>query len=308
MVTLSKPIARFALEQISSFSASQLASHFPLNQVSRALCHRAVPHIVKLAWRSGRQEVNGIVMDIPTPPAWGGGGEFHMALGTYEAAEMAFVLGRLAPGDTFLDVGAHIGYFTLPAAQRVGASGRVIALEPSPASFELLKSNVRLNGFSCVTCLQAAASAHDGTATLTISSQSPMWNTLRGEALADTNATSIAVDTRSLDNIVADAGWPKIAGIKLDVEGAESEVLQGATDTLMRNPNAFVMFEISGGSEGRIAASLKTLNWFEERGYRFRRLSRTGNGGLVTSSELAPLLRRREWYEYLMNVSAERQS
>jgi FkbM family methyltransferase len=302
---LSKPVARFAIEKIALLSSLPLATKFPFTQLARALNHRAIPRIAELAYSSGTQEVNGILMDIPPPPSWGGGGEFHMALGTYEAAEIAFILSRLSPGDTFLDVGAHIGYFTLPAARRVGSTGRVFAVEPSPASMDLLKRNVELNGFSCVTLIHGAASDRDGQATFTISSRSPMWNTLRGEALGDKDSTSITVSTRSVDSIVAEAGWPKVAGLKLDVEGAESEVLNGAIETLSRNPSAFVVFEISGGNQARIDASMHTLGWFESRGYCFRRLSRNGSSELVSAGALKPLLQRREWYEYLMNVSAE---
>ncbi len=97
-----------------------------------------------------------------------------MALGTYEHNELRNLLQRLQPGDTFIDVGAHIGYLSLPIAKRVGPSGKVIALEPSPTSLELLRRNVALNGFNWVTVVDAAASDKDGLARLHMSSQSAM--------------------------------------------------------------------------------------------------------------------------------------
>ena len=228
-----------------------------------------------------------------------------MALGTYEHNELRNLLQRLQPGDTFIDVGAHIGYLSLPIAKRVGPSGKVIALEPSPTSLELLRRNVALNGFNWVTVVDAAASDKDGLARLHMSSQSAMWNTLRQGTL-DEETGSIEVVIRSLDSLMEEHGWPSIAGIKLDVEGAELEVLRGSEKVLARNPRAFVMIEVSGGNAERVAASLETLRWFEERGYQFRRFSARGAGPPMRSSALIPLLKRRHWYESLFNVVIER--
>ena len=66
------------------------------------------------------------------------------------------------------------------------------------------------------------------------------------------------------------------------------------------------MLEVSGGNAERVAASLETLRWFEERGYQFRRLSARGAEPPTRSSALIPLLQRRRWYESLFNLVIER--
>ena len=77
--------------------------------------------------------------------------------GVWEPCESQLVLALLRPGDVFVDAGANIGYFSLLAASRVGATGRVYAFEPDPDNFRLLEANARLNGMSgCVTAVQAA--------------------------------------------------------------------------------------------------------------------------------------------------------
>jgi FkbM family methyltransferase len=298
-------LARNTINTIMTLDSTALSQVFPFKLMSRALTNRVVPWIAYRAYRPGDHDVNGIRMRIPPPPKWGGGGEHHMALGTYEMAEIEFVTTRLKPGDTFLDVGAHIGYFALPAAKRVGTSGRVVALEPTPKSFELLKENVASNGFDQVTLINAAASDRDGTATFTVSDRSAMWNTLQQGTLKGDNPSEIQVQTRSLDSVLAELGWPAVAGIKLDVEGAEAAVLQGATETLRRNPRSFVLFEISGGTPERIKVSMETLRWFESRGYGFRPMVRRAGDRLVKAADLEPRLHQREWYRHLLNVSAE---
>ena len=155
----------------------------------RAWATGLFPPSLAAVYRPGPQEVNGVTMTVPEPPAWGGGGEFHMVVGSYENREIRFLLARLKAGDCFVDVGAHVGYFTLPAARRVGPSGRVVAFEPTSGSAKLLRENVHLNDFGWVDIVEAAASSTVGIAAFTRSAQSAMWNTLETDTL--TGETSI---------------------------------------------------------------------------------------------------------------------
>src|SRR5262249_11088444 len=271
----------------------------------RWLSNHLVPWAARVAFHDGVHNINGVRMEIPRPPDWGGGGEFHMALGTYERFELGYLLSRVLPGDMFIDVGAHIGYMTLPLARQVGPQGRIIALEPSPPTVEILRRNVALNGFDWVTVVAAAASDHDGEAGLHLSTHSPMWNTLRKGALQG-EVSSIPVATRSLDSVVRDLGWPPIAGIKLDVEGAESEVRAGSQEVLERNSRLFFTLEVSGGTAGRLNASMDTLRWLDNLGYRFRLFSRAAAGRPVGADALIPLLRRSNWQDSLINLVVER--
>ncbi|MEM6996443.1 MAG: FkbM family methyltransferase, partial [Myxococcota bacterium] len=77
--------------------------------------------------------------------------------GTWEALQTKALLERLEPGDTFVDVGANLGYYTVLAAKKVGPSGRVFAFEPDPESFALLKRNVDRNGLTNITAENKAA-------------------------------------------------------------------------------------------------------------------------------------------------------
>lgn len=80
----------------------------------------------------------------------------------YEVGEREFVRRYLQIGDTFVDVGAHIGLFTLIAAHKVGPAGKVIAFEPCKTSFEVLKANIALNELSNVKCENMALSNRQG--------------------------------------------------------------------------------------------------------------------------------------------------
>ena len=279
--------------------------HRPFSWGVRWGANRFIPWASRTAFSDGIQVLNGIRMVIPRPPDWGGGGEFHMALGTYEHTELQHVLSRLKPGDGFLDVGAHIGYFSLPVAKLVGADGRVFSVEPWSASAALLRHNVGLNGFEHVTVIESAASDEDGEAAFTVSRLSPMWNTLRHGTL-DGETHAVTVKTRTLDSLMAEHGWPSIAGIKLDVEGAESQVLRGSEQLLNRNPGAFLIFEVAGGRPERISASLESLRVLEQRGYRFSRLGARGLLHPASVAGLLPSLHSSDWQESLINLVAER--
>lgn len=260
--------------------------------------NRVVPWAARVAFSEGVHLVNGIRLRIPRPPDWGGGGEFHMALGTYEKPELDFLTSRLQPGDFFVDIGAHIGYVALQAARTVGPSGRVIAVEPTAAAAEMLRSNVQLNGFEWVRVFDVAISDHDGSIAFVLNPDSPMWNRI---GQADSGKT-ITVPSRSVDSLLKELGWPRINGLKIDVEGAEAEALRGSAETLVRNPQAFLIVEMEGGN--RKEASHRTLEFFAHRGYSFRRFNRLGTPRPVTEQEIKRSLERD--YRPLFNLLVER--
>lgn len=244
-------------------------------------------------------EVNGVQMEVPRPQAGARSGEFHMALGTYEERELSFVLGHLRPGDTFLDVGAHVGYFSLPAAKAVGPSGRVISIEPSPVAARILHSNVERNGLSWITVFEAAASDHSGTELLYRSDRSSMWNWVL-RAPPKEGMDTVSVSLKTVDSMLEECGWPPIAGMKVDVEGGELDVLRGSTACLERNPHAFVLLEMSVG--WRLKRSLAVLQLLADQGYSFRRFQQGAVPTAETIRSIASALEQGSMF----NVVAER--
>ncbi len=154
--------------------------------------------------------------------------------GCYEPPVTRLLQRRLRPGGVMVDVGANWGYFSLLAAPAVGASGHVIALEPDPRQFARLESNLRLNAFQQVTAIPAGAGAQHGSAILTgYSDRSANRGVSRIEATAATLAAMPADDTEPrfqiecvpVDSLVTH--FARVDVVKIDVEGAELDVLHG---------------------------------------------------------------------------------
>jgi FkbM family methyltransferase len=151
----------------------------------------------------------------------------------------------LRPGGVFLDVGANVGFFTLIAAGLVGASGRVIALEPIPRTFELLRANLDLNGFTQVQAERLALGAAPGTVQLHLPPP---------EAHRDFLVTKVpvpgwepvAVPCATLDEAVARWQLPRIDLLKIDVEGGEPEVIRGGRSALSSGLVRALVCEFSG--------------------------------------------------------------
>ncbi|MFA6317695.1 MAG: FkbM family methyltransferase [Elusimicrobiota bacterium] len=139
----------------------------------------------------------------------------------------------LAPGGTVVDIGAHIGTFALTAGRRVGPRGRVLALEPSPASLELLRRNVEANAMGWVSVHPVAAAEAEAEAELFTASDrdNPAADTLS----ATPGRPRVTVRLRRLDDLLAEEGVGPIDLLKIDVEGAELRVLAGAPAALARS-------------------------------------------------------------------------
>jgi FkbM family methyltransferase len=126
-------------------------------------------------------------------------------------------------GDTFVDVGAHVGYNTLYAASKVRPVGAVYAIEAAPDNLAVLESNVAANRLSNVTVLPMAAGAGQGDREFFIRGSASAVNSLTPDSFYAPVTSSIRVSVAPLDELVARA--PDV--VKIDVEGAELDVLAG---------------------------------------------------------------------------------
>jgi FkbM family methyltransferase len=142
----------------------------------------------------------------------------------------------LLPGQTFLDIGAHHGFYTLLASRIVGATGMVLSFEPSPNSFAVLEYHVQINkqdtGIENVCLWQAAAAAAEGSAAFYVVEEGDTGrNSLR--PVADCACVEITVPTVYIPNLLRDISAGKVDFVKLDAEGAELIILEALRDTLI---------------------------------------------------------------------------
>jgi FkbM family methyltransferase len=164
-------------------------------------------------------------------------------LGGYWEIFVDDILCALArPGDTFIDVGANMGYYTIKIGARVGAEGRVYSFEPNPHMFGFLSDNVMLNAFEPRTQLfKAAAGAEAGEAWFSFQRREPGGGAVHVEQLGveeEIRVPVVALD----DAIPADQ---RVDLIKIDVEGFEPQALKGMQGLLARSPDAAVVVEMA---------------------------------------------------------------
>jgi len=159
-------------------------------------------------------------------------------------------------GDVVLDIGAHIGKYALVAAKRVGATGKVIAVEAHPDNYQALLNNIRLNGLENVVAVNAAAHSEDG-GTLRLFGQ---WDT--AYTVKAWHPTYVKASARSVDSIAREYGIGSADWVKVDVEGAEVEALSGMAELIRTSPNLRVVVEVSRTTEPEID---RMLSGFEKK-------------------------------------------
>lgn len=155
--------------------------------------------------------------------------------GTHEPSVVHGLEELVQPGWTAIDVGANIGYFTLLMANRVGPQGKVIAFEPLIENFSILRENIKLNGHLNVVVENLALMSRTGR--IELRSATPGAITWVASVRVDQNSAveSESVEAISLDEYVEKKGIAKVDFLKIDVEGAEESVLDGATSVLNRD-------------------------------------------------------------------------
>lgn len=201
---------------------------------------------------------------------------FHHDL---SSAEETILLKRLlTPEDRCVDVGAHIGYVALVAAKY---AGRVLAVEPGPTTYRRLQRNLALNPRLApkVVSLPLALADHAGTMTLLDSERQPNRASL---AYRPVDAREVQVEVRTLDQVAAEH-LDRVSFLKIDVEGAELDVLRGGEATL-RHHRPLVLCELNEDLQavfGRTCQDI--LDYFAELGYVGREVEARaqGHGGLT---------------------------
>lgn len=169
--------------------------------------------------------------------------------GTTERATLTVMRKLLRSGDVCVDVGANIGVMTLMAAQQVGPSGRVFAFEPCQLTATRLLENIALNGFSNVQVLVQALGASATKGVLCKPERHSGMSYLSAGGVSSEDHETVMVDT--LDNLIA-SGTVRapIRLVKIDVEGWEGEVVQGARNLLRSSDKPGLIIEWCPGRKG----------------------------------------------------------
>jgi len=164
------------------------------------------------------------------------------ASGCLEPRTTALFERILRPGDSCVDVGAHVGYHSLVAARLVGASGRIFSIDPQPYNCAKILTNAELNGFSNITVVAAAVGEADGFTSLRSQSRHDKARlTLAGPGVND-GALTFVVPKITLRWLIETYKLRPLTLLKIDVEGFELEVLRGAGDTSREIEN--IVFEV----------------------------------------------------------------
>lgn len=161
-------------------------------------------------------------------------------LGNHETEVQQFLASVLRPGMVYYDVGANVGFFAMIAARLVGPSGKVLCFEPLPENARQIQYNAQLNGFDNVVVRCEALGSSNRTEIFHTSAE-PTWGMLATVGKLPVKASgNIQVNVRTLDSLRGD-DLPRPDVIKMDIEGAEADALQGARETLSTHRPSLVI-------------------------------------------------------------------
>ena len=201
----------------------------------------------------------------------------------YEPDVANLLLKVLSEGDVVVDVGANIGFFTVLASILVGPTGHVVAFEPSAENVERLRANLAYNDCKNVMVIEKAVTNRVGEVEFFINSGNSggnaLWDIGQWPGYVQENGTPVHVPVPAT---TLDAEWeqlrlpsPKV--IKVDAEGADQRVLEGASDLLARQKPRFIISELHQFGLAKMGCSQESLRGFiESLGYSTFGLTNAG--------------------------------
>ena len=204
--------------------------------------------------------LGGIVLPIRAGPLqgkrWLVATNLKFLRGTYEPHQTQLFREVVTAGDVVYDVGAHVGYYTVLASILVGEGGRVVCFEPLPVNLHDLRRHLQMNGCDNVTVVEACVADRSGVCRL---------ETRTGTGTGHISESGgLTVPMVSLDALASEEALPVPNCMKIDVEGAEYLVLQGA-QSVIASAQPMIFLSLHGDELRK-----KCVEFLRERGYELR--------------------------------------
>jgi FkbM family methyltransferase len=242
-------VERAALAVLGAGARSLRALHAePLLQIARdgvdALLVRARRPVLR--GRSGGVELRGFLRHRSFLA--------DVSSGIHEPYVVEVLLGELRPGAVFVDVGAHVGLYTLRAAERISPGGRIVSFEADPYTAVALSANVKRAELGNVRVISKAVSDHVGSTGFWLSAGTYSSSLYRRPSMA--SVERVEIDATTID---AEVGPADDLVIKIDVEGAELDALGGLERTVAESGRAVLVVEVNPSAlaeAGRTPAEL----------------------------------------------------
>jgi FkbM family methyltransferase len=254
--------------------AKEYVVHSPVARGKGVLVRRITPRF-PLRYREFTAQLPGGGFVVLRFDEWVGR-HYLMHELSFDSAELDFMRAALEPGATAIDVGANVGVYAITAALCVGSTGRVLAVEADDEYLPRLRANLERNGLENAEIIGAAAGDADGEIELILATDRAFSSTKPLVSYTGSGATR-RVPYRRLDSIWAEAGEPAVAFLKIDVEGAEVEVIAGAERLLASCHPALVVEVHAERTEPEVRRRLAAFGYVDvtpagfgpaNRGYR----------------------------------------
>jgi FkbM family methyltransferase len=152
----------------------------------------------------------------------------------------------LKKNDVIIDVGAHIGTYSIPKAKDVGNEGKIIALEPNPKNAKILQKNISFNKLNNIIMFEKAASSKNEFVELYLSND-PMLSMITDKE----NEETIKIECIILDSLISKLKLQKVDWLKIDAEGSEIKVLEGAK-MILEKFHPKIIVEVRKENEGKL--------------------------------------------------------
>lgn len=218
----------------------------------------------------------------------------RIALEKYEPYETSLILRQTKKGNTIIDVGANIGYYTVLLADKVGNTGKIYAFEPDKINFEILKKNVEANNLKNVEIINAAVGSKAGKLKLHKSKENlgdhKLYKTPLGSAASPLDERE-TVKIIKLDDYIKEP----IDLMKIDTQGWEPEVIEGAKKIISKNkpimfleysPASYQIAKLDGQKMMRNLSKIyKNIWWIDEWLYIYKKLSQKEIDKICTTNK-----------------------
>lgn len=211
-------------------------------------------------------------------------GKYIYYRGIFEEQIALSIAKELKPGMTFLDIGANIGLHTIIGAYKVGSLGKVISFEPQAKCRSLLKQNVEINGLNNVTIMGCALGENDSNGKIFhVNDHNDGQATIKLEN--ESSAVDFeAIEIKTLSGVMNELSIHHADVVKVDIEGAELDMLSGGDEFFKKAKPEVVFIECVEEHLNRFKkSSIDLLQWFNDRGYNAYTLHR-GKWRLIDST------------------------